>query len=105
MPMPCCDPPLDPAISWPEPSQRSDGAEPSVARSQDGALRYGRGIRILHTSDGELAALVCSPFAAESLSDPAGLVVVTTPDGAVPDAEVIDRLTSLPCIVIAVDRV
>jgi enoyl-CoA hydratase/carnithine racemase len=75
-----------------------------VRRGGRNGLRYGRGIRVLPTSDGELAALVCSPFAAESLSDPNGVVVVTTPDGSVADAAVIDRLTSLPCIVIALER-
>lgn len=47
---------------------------------------------------------MCSPFAAETLSDPGGLVVVTTPDDSVPDAGVVDRLTSLPCIVVAIER-
>jgi enoyl-CoA hydratase/carnithine racemase len=47
---------------------------------------------------------VCSPFAAETLSDPGGLVVVSTPDGSAPEAGVIDRLASLPCIVVAVAR-
>jgi enoyl-CoA hydratase/carnithine racemase len=47
---------------------------------------------------------VCSPFAAEALSDPSGLVVITTPDDSVPDAGVLDRLTSLPCIVVALAR-
>jgi enoyl-CoA hydratase/carnithine racemase len=75
-----------------------------VGRGDRNGLRYGRGIRVLSTSDGELAALVCSPFAAETLSDPSGLVVVTTPDGSVPEAGVVDRLASLPCIVVAVAR-
>ena len=77
---------------------------PPVRRGGRNGLRYGRGIRVLSTSDGELAALVCSPFAAETLSDPDGLVVVTTPDGSVPDRGVVDRLASLPCIVVAVAR-
>jgi enoyl-CoA hydratase/carnithine racemase len=47
---------------------------------------------------------VRSPFAAESLSDPSGVVVLTTSDDASPDAGVRDRLCSLPCIVVAVDR-
>ena len=47
---------------------------------------------------------MCSPFAAESLSDPGGLVVLTTSDDASPDTGVRDRLSSLPCIVVAVDR-
>jgi enoyl-CoA hydratase/carnithine racemase len=47
---------------------------------------------------------VCSPFAAETLSDPDGLVVVTAADSSVPDAGVVDRLTSLPCIVVAIGR-
>jgi hypothetical protein len=47
---------------------------------------------------------VCSPFAAETLSDPSGVVVVTSPDGSVPEAGVLDPLTSLPCIVVAVAR-
>jgi enoyl-CoA hydratase/carnithine racemase len=47
---------------------------------------------------------VCSPFAAESLSDSGGLVVLTTPDRWAADAAVVEQLTSLPCIVIAVDR-
>ena len=67
-------------------------------------LRYGRTIRVLSTSDGELAALVCSPFAAETLSDPGGVVVVTTPDGSVPEAGAVERLSSLPCIVVGVGR-
>jgi hypothetical protein len=47
---------------------------------------------------------VCSPFAAETLSDPGGVVVVTTPDGSAPDVETVERLTALPCIVVAVQR-
>ena len=47
---------------------------------------------------------MCSPFGAETLSDPSGLVVVTTPDDSVPEAGVVDRLISLPCIVVAVGR-
>jgi enoyl-CoA hydratase len=47
---------------------------------------------------------VTSPFAAETLSDPSGLVVVTTADGSDPDAAVVDRLAALPCIVIAMAR-
>jgi enoyl-CoA hydratase/carnithine racemase len=47
---------------------------------------------------------VYSPFAAESLSDPGGVVVLTSSDGASPDAGVRDRISSLPCIVVAVDR-
>jgi hypothetical protein len=50
---------------------------------------------------------VCSPFAAESLSDPGGVVVLTTPDDrrpASPDPAALDRLASLPCVVIGVDR-
>jgi len=60
---------------------------------------------------------VCSPFAAESLSDPDGVVVLTTPDGrdgaspdpaspdpASPGRTALDRLSSLPCVVVAVDR-
>ena len=56
---------------------------------------------MLHTSDGKLAALVSSPFAAESLSDAEGFVVLTSPDGTDADAEVTARLASLPCVVIA----
>jgi enoyl-CoA hydratase/carnithine racemase len=61
---------------------------------------------------------VCSPFAAELLSDPEGLVVVTTPDGSSSDEGgdggdgrddtnhgVVERLASLPCIVVASERV
>jgi enoyl-CoA hydratase/carnithine racemase len=51
-----------------------------------------------------LAALACSPFAPESLADPDGLLVLTTSDGWVVDPAVMERLASLPCIVIAVDR-
>ena len=60
---------------------------------------------------------MCSPFAAESLSDPDGVVVLTTPDGrdgaspdpaspdpASPGRTALDRLSSLPCVVVAVDR-
>jgi enoyl-CoA hydratase/carnithine racemase len=47
---------------------------------------------------------VCSPFAAETLSHPSGLVVVTTSDDSVPEAGVVDRLSSHPCIVVAVGR-
>ena len=45
-----------------------------------------------------------SPFGAESRSDPGGVVVLTTSDDASLDAGVRDRLSSLPCIVVAVDR-
>ena len=45
-----------------------------------------------------------SPFAAERLSDRGGLVVVTTPDNSAGEAGAVDRLTSMPCIVIAIDR-
>ena len=31
-------------------------------------------------------------------------MVVTTPDDSVPDAGVVDRLTSLPCVVVAIER-
>jgi hypothetical protein len=51
-----------------------------------------------------LAALARSPFAAEELSDPDGLVVLTKPDGADLDLRVADVLSSLPCIVIAIER-
>ena len=55
---------------------------------------------------------MCSPFGAESLADPGGVVVLTSPDGpppagpppAGPDRTTLDRLASLPCVVIAVDR-
>jgi hypothetical protein len=47
---------------------------------------------------------VSSPFAAEILSDPDGVVILTSPDGSVADAAVLDRLASLPCVVVAVDR-
>jgi hypothetical protein len=47
---------------------------------------------------------VCSPFAAESLSDPGGLIVLTSADGTSAESSVADRLSSLPCIVVAVDR-
>jgi hypothetical protein len=67
-------------------------------------LHYRRAIRVLQTSDSALAALVSSPFAAESLSDPGGVVVLTSPDGSTPDAASVDRLSSIPCLVIAVDR-
>ncbi len=59
---------------------------------------------MLHTSDGKLATLVSSPFAAESLSDAEGFVVLTSPDGTDADAEVAARLASLPCVVIARGR-
>ena len=45
-----------------------------------------------------------SPFAAESLSDPGGLVVLTSPDSATPDPSVDEALSSLPCLVVAVGR-
>src|ERR1700726_3606032 len=48
--------------------------------------------------------LVSSPFAAESLSDADGFVVLTSPDGTDADAEVAARLASLPCVVIARGR-
>lgn len=51
-----------------------------------------------------MAALARSPFAAEALSDPDGFVVLTKSDGAPPDIEATDLLTSLPCVVIAIDR-
>jgi enoyl-CoA hydratase/carnithine racemase len=47
---------------------------------------------------------VCSPFAAESLTDPGGLVVLTSPDGTSPDAGAVERLASFPCVVLALDR-
>jgi hypothetical protein len=47
---------------------------------------------------------VCSPFAAETLSDPSGVVVVTTPDGTTLDDDTVDRLAALPCIVVAMER-
>jgi hypothetical protein len=57
---------------------------------------------------------VRSPFAAELLSDPGGMIVLTSADGAVVDGAsadgsmvdgiVADGLASLPCIVVAVDR-
>jgi enoyl-CoA hydratase len=47
---------------------------------------------------------VNSPFAAETLSDVDGLVVLVSPDGStLPDPQ-FAALSSLPCIVIAVDR-
>ncbi len=42
-----------------------------------------------------------SPFAAESLSDPAGLVVLTDPDDTIPGTAALAALASLPCVVIA----
>jgi hypothetical protein len=52
---------------------------------------------------------VDSPFAAETLSDPGGLVVLTAPDGTAPDGTTPDgttpaRLASLPCVVVALGR-
>ncbi len=47
---------------------------------------------------------MCSPFAAETLSDPDGVVVITTPDDSLADRGVVDRLASLPCVVVAVGR-
>jgi enoyl-CoA hydratase/carnithine racemase len=47
---------------------------------------------------------VRSPFAAESLSDPGGLVVLTSPDESGEDAGVVEGWSSLPCLVVAVDR-
>jgi hypothetical protein len=47
---------------------------------------------------------VSSPFAAEILSDPEGLVVLASPDGSVTDSGVLELLSSLPCLVVAVDR-
>jgi hypothetical protein len=61
-------------------------------------------IRVLHTSDGELAALAASPFAAESLWDAGGMVVVTEPDGSGADTATAAHLSSIPCLVIAVGR-
>src|SRR4051794_8100181 len=60
-------------------------------------------IRVLHTTDTELVELVRSPFAAESLSDPGGIVVVTEPGGIDEAAsrEIAAALASLPCIVLA----
>jgi enoyl-CoA hydratase len=51
-----------------------------------------------------LATLIGSPFAAESLSDPEGVVVLTSADGSAPEPGLLDRLSSLPCVVVAVDR-
>jgi hypothetical protein len=59
---------------------------------------------VLHLSDGELGALVLSPFAAESLTDPGGLVVLLSPDRTVAGADVVDRLSSIPCVIVAVNR-
>jgi hypothetical protein len=58
---------------------------------------------VLHTTDAELIELVRSPFAAESLSDPSGMVVVTEPGGIDEAAsrEIAAALASLPCIVLA----
>jgi enoyl-CoA hydratase/carnithine racemase len=47
---------------------------------------------------------VGSPFAAESLSDPDGLVVLTVADGTAPDPATVEQLSSLPCIVLTADR-
>jgi hypothetical protein len=49
---------------------------------------------------------VRSPFAAETLSDPAGVVVFIEPDegSGEPEPDSATRLASFPCIVIAVDR-
>lgn len=45
-----------------------------------------------------------SSFAAELLSDPEGLVVLTAPDGTVPEGAVVEHLSSIPCVVVAIDR-
>jgi hypothetical protein len=47
---------------------------------------------------------VRSPWAAETLSDPGGLVVLTRADGGALDGGALARLSSLPCIVIADGR-
>jgi enoyl-CoA hydratase/carnithine racemase len=47
---------------------------------------------------------VHGPFAAESLSDPDGLVVLTSADGTVLDPVGMERLSSMPCVVVAADR-
>jgi enoyl-CoA hydratase len=80
------------------------GRRRATAGGPRNGLRYRRGIRVLTTTDGELAELVRSPFAAELLSDPNGLVVVTTPDGSMADEEVVAGLASFPCIVVGTDR-
>jgi hypothetical protein len=58
-------------------------------------------IHVTSLSDSELDALLCSPFAVEELvrSD-ALVVVVASPDGSTPGARALERLASLPCIVI-----
>jgi enoyl-CoA hydratase/carnithine racemase len=109
---PISDPRRDPAIC--DRLDRTAGLGParphcrfrtgSTAQPVSDWLRYRRSIRVLTTTDGELAELVCSPFAAELLSDPDGLVVVTTPDGSGSTDGAVDRLASLPCIVVADDR-
>jgi enoyl-CoA hydratase len=48
--------------------------------------------------------VLASPFAAETLSDVDGLVVVASPDGSELQPEHCALLASLPCVVIAVDR-
>lgn len=63
---------------------------------------YSPAIRAIDLSDGELAELLASPFAAEELSDPSGLLVTVRPEaGAFVDHRL---LTSLPCVVVGVDR-
>jgi enoyl-CoA hydratase/carnithine racemase len=47
---------------------------------------------------------VLGPFAAESLWDPDGLVVLTTADGSALTPEEMERLSSMPCVVVAADR-
>lgn len=59
---------------------------------------------MLHTTDGELGCLLDSPFAAEELFDPGGVVVASAPDGEVVREACLPRLRTLPCVVVGVGR-
>jgi Enoyl-CoA hydratase/isomerase len=62
---------------------------------------YGRRIHVKRLSTGELDELLCSAFAVDELVRADGLVViVTSPDGSRARPAALERLGSLPCIVI-----
>jgi hypothetical protein len=65
------------------------------------ARRYGRRIHVKRLSIGELHELLCSAFAVDELVRADGLVIiVAAPDGTQARPAALERLGSLPCIVI-----
>src|SRR5260221_2705358 len=67
-----------------------------------------RRIRVVPTTDGELADLLGSAHAVVSITESIAIdaltVFVTAPDGTTPDPATVARLASLPCIVVAAGR-